>query len=111
MDLATDSMDKAIKLRDWISAPRVLRNEAFNAIIKGIEDDLLKIHSLQTEVKGLSSARTDIINGCNSWWHENPMGISNIFSVVSIRPRKCMHKGDILGAFSACSVASSLLRR
>lgn len=46
----------------------------------------------------------DIINGGPQWWRENYKGISNIFSAVSIRPRKCKQTADIfrglLGIFS-----------
>ncbi|CZR64380.1 uncharacterized protein PAC_14278 [Phialocephala subalpina] len=104
MDLATDSKDKAYKLQAWIVTSRVLRTASVNAILRIIEEDCLSLDSLQTQVKGISSARTDIINGGPNWWHENHKGISNIFSAISIRPRKCKERRDIfrglLGVFS-----------
>lgn len=64
----------------------------------------MSLNSLQTQVKGINSARSDIINGGPYWWYENYKGISNVFSVVSIRPRKCDQRVDIfrglLGVFS-----------
>lgn len=63
MDLARDSQDKAFKLRAWISTSRVLRTASVNAILNQIDEDCLILDSLQLQVKGLSCARTDIING------------------------------------------------
>ena len=104
MDLATDSRDKAFKLLEWIENCRFLNTAAVNAILRVIEEDTLILSALQTQVQGISSARTDIINGGALWWRENYKGISNIFSAVSIRPRQCKHKADIfrglLGVFS-----------
>ena len=104
MDLATDSKDKAYKLQAWIENCRVLKTGSVNAILRIIEDDNQTLNSLQTQVKGISSARADIINGGPYWWRENYKGISNIFSAVSIRPRKCKQRADIfrglLGVFS-----------
>jgi hypothetical protein len=104
MDLATDSKDKAYKLKEWIMTSRVQRPASVNAILRIIEEDCLSLNSLQTQVKGISCARTDIINGGPYWWYENHKGISNIFSAISIRPRECEQRRDIfrglLGVFS-----------
>ena len=104
MDLATDSKDKAYKLQGWIINCRVLKTESVNAILRVIDEDNLSLNSLQTQVKGINSARSDIINGGPYWWYENYKGISNVFSAVSIRPRKCDQRADIfrglLGVFS-----------
>lgn len=104
MDLATDCTDKAIKLHDWIENGRFLKTAAVNAVLRVIQEDILSLDSLQIQVKGVNSARTDIINGGSYWWRENYKGISNIFSAISIRPRKCRDAADIfrglLGIFS-----------
>lgn len=104
MDLATDSKDKAWKLLFWIESCRVLKSASVNAILQIIQEDNLSLNSLQTQVKGMSCARTDIINGGPNWWYENHKGISNVFSAVSLRPRKCFKMYDIfrglLGVFS-----------
>lgn len=104
MDLAIDCTDKAVKLRDWIQHGRVLKTAAVNAILRVIEEDIISLFSLQTQVMGINSARTDIINGGSAWWRENYKGISNIFSAISIKPRKCGHTADIfkglLGIFN-----------
>lgn len=106
MDLATESKDKAYKLFDWIFDSRFVRTESVNAILGHIIDDKLTLDSLQSQVKGISCARTDIINGGPHWWRENHKGISNIFSAVSMTPRNCNpnHKADLfkglLGIFS-----------
>lgn len=66
------------------------------------------------QVKGLNSARTDIIAGGPSWWYENHKGVSNIFSAISITPRKCGQKVDIfrglLGVFSGLFSAEEVDR-
>ncbi len=67
MDLATDSKDKAYKLDAWIDTSRVLKTASVNAILRIIEEDCLVLDALQTQVKGISSARTDIINGGPFW--------------------------------------------
>lgn len=104
MDLATDSNDKALKLRDWIENGRFLNTASINAILRVIEENILSLSRLQTQVKGMNSARTDIINGGSHWWRENYKGISNIFSAISISPRECEERADIfrglLGIFS-----------
>lgn len=112
MDLATDSKDKAYKLQAWIENCRVLKTGSVNAILRIIEEDNLILNSLQTQVKGISCARADIINGGPNWWRENYKGISNIFSAVSIRPRKCKQRVDIfrglLGVFSGLFTAEEI---
>lgn len=104
MDLATDAKDKAYKLVKWIVTSRVLRTASVNTILRVIEEDCLVLDSLQTQVQGISSARTDIINGGPLWWRENHKGISNIFSAISIRPRECEYRRDVfrglLGVFA-----------
>jgi hypothetical protein len=104
MDLAIDSEDKAVKLLKWIRESRALKTRSVNAILRIIEEDCQSLGALQTQVKGISSARTDIINGGPSWWYENHKGVSNIFSAVSITPRKCLKREDtfkgLLGIFS-----------
>ncbi|KAI9762754.1 MAG: hypothetical protein M1840_001163 [Geoglossum simile] len=104
MNLATDSQDKALRLKDWITAPRVLKPKMVDAILEEIEEDFLYLEILKTQATGINCARTDIINGGPTWWHRNHKGISNIFSAISMRPRKCGRKGDIfkglLGVFN-----------
>ncbi len=104
MDLATDSKDKAYKLQKWIDTSRVLKTASVNAILRIIEEDYLSLEGLQTQARGISCARTDIINGGHHWWYENHKGISNVFSAISIAPRECEYKRDIfrglLGIFN-----------
>ena len=104
MDLATDSKDKAYKLQAWIENCRVLETGSVSAVLRIIEDDNEDLGILQTQVRGISSARTDIINGGPSWWYENWMGVSNIFSAISITPRNSTKRADLfrglLGIFS-----------
>ncbi|KAF7514062.1 hypothetical protein GJ744_004387 [Endocarpon pusillum] len=104
MDLAIESEDKAVKLRDWITADRVLNPGGVNAILRIIKEDHESLINLQAQVKGINSARTDIINGGPRWWQQNFKGVSNIFSAVSITPRKCQVNADVfkglLGVFS-----------
>lgn len=104
VDLATDSCDKAIKLLGWIEKCRYLNTASVNAILRVISEDAVSLTALQTQVKGISSARTDVINGGPLWWCENYKGVSNIFSAVSIRERECYKPPDIfrglLGLFS-----------
>lgn len=71
MDLATDATDKAYKLESWIDSSRVIKTASVNAILRIIEEDCLVLNFLQTQVKGISSAKTDIINGGPFWWYEN----------------------------------------
>jgi len=104
MDLAVDSMDKALKLQTWIENSRKMNSALINAILRVIEEDILSLISLQLQVRGIESARTDIINGGPYWWYENRRGVANIFSAVSLIPRKCRDKHDLfrglLGIFS-----------
>jgi hypothetical protein len=104
MDLATDCMDKAAKISAWISNPRILKTASVSLILRFIEDDILILDALQTTVRGINSARIDIINGGQSWWVENQKGISNIFSAVSIIPRESFVMHDLfrglLGIFN-----------
>jgi hypothetical protein len=117
MDLATDSKDKALKLRQWIEAPRYLKPNAVNAVLRVIEDDIVTLTFLQTQVEGIQSARTDIVNGGPTWWYDNHKGVSNIFSAVSILPRECdpTKKEDVfkgmLGIFSGLFTAAEMMHK
>ncbi|CAH0022272.1 unnamed protein product [Clonostachys rhizophaga] len=114
MDLATACTDKAYKLQAWIEIPRVLKPNAVNAVLRVIEEHKILLGSLQTQVKGISSARTDIIAGGPNWWEDNHKGISNIFSAISITPRECNpdEKADVfkglLGVFSGLFTAEEI---
>jgi len=114
MDLATDSKDKAYKLHRWIATSRILKTTSVNAILRIIEEDCVSLDVLQVQVMGISSARTDIINGGPYWWYENHKGISNIFSAISLTPRKCRERGDIfrglLGVFSSLFSSEEIKR-
>lgn len=104
MGLAVDSMDKAYKLQAWIQNSRVMTSASINAILRVIDEDALSLSSLRLQVRGIESARTDIINGGPYWWYENTRGIANIFSAVSLIQRTCSRKADLfrglLGIFS-----------
>jgi hypothetical protein len=104
MDLATDSCDKSVKLRDWIHNSRKLKSVSVNTILGIIIDDHVTLSVLQKLAKGINSARTDIVNGGPIWWHDNYKGISNVFSAISIRERRCTKNMDVfrglLGIFS-----------
>ncbi|KAJ8125942.1 hypothetical protein O1611_g7696 [Lasiodiplodia mahajangana] len=104
MDLASDCRDKATKLYNWINSPRAVNTTAINVILAVISNDIRILRMLQTMVRGINAARTDIINGGQFWWRENPKGISNIFSAISITPRGCSRMCDLfrglLGIFS-----------
>jgi hypothetical protein len=95
MDLATDSKDRAHKLYWWIDSCRYLRSGSIDAILRIIDEDKLILNSLQIQVRGISSARSDIINGGRSWWYENIKGVSNVFSAISLTRRQCRYKKDI----------------
>ncbi|KAK4118216.1 hypothetical protein N657DRAFT_651518 [Parathielavia appendiculata] len=103
MDLAIDASDKAFKLRNWIDDCRRFNTRGINAILQVIEEDLLNLTFLRTQVQGINSARTDIIAGGARWWRDNYKGICNIFSAISIWPRQCKEPADIfmglLGVF------------
>ncbi|KAI0402455.1 hypothetical protein F4802DRAFT_575799 [Xylaria palmicola] len=94
MELASDCRDKATKLYNWISNPRAIEI------------------ALQTMIGGINAARTDIINGGQFWWLANPMGVSNIFSAISITPRGCRYMPDLfrglLGIFSGLFTAEEI---
>jgi hypothetical protein len=114
MDLATDSNDKAYKLRDWIKRSRFLIPAVVNAILGIIEEDIHSLDALRMQVDGISCARTDIINGGPHWWYENYKGISNVFSAVSITPRSCYKREDIfkglLGVFNGLFTPEEIKR-
>jgi Heterokaryon incompatibility protein (HET) len=116
-DLVTDATDKAYKLQSWITSPRIiniLNTASVSSILRVIEEDRLLLVGLRTEIMGIMSARTDIINGGPSWWQENYKGVSNVFSVISIRPRACPTRRDIfrglLGVFSGLFTAEEVER-
>ncbi|EDU45144.1 HET domain containing protein [Pyrenophora tritici-repentis] len=104
MGLAVDSMDKAYKLQAWIHNSRVVNNASINAVLRVIDEDTVSLNSLRIQVRGIESARTDIINGGPYWWYENTRGVSNIFSAICLVPRNCGRKADLfrglLGIFS-----------
>ncbi|RMZ67601.1 Heterokaryon incompatibility 6 OR allele [Pyrenophora seminiperda CCB06] len=104
MGLAVDSMDKAYKLQAWIHNSRVMMSASINAVMRVIDEDTISLGSLRLQVRGIESARTDIINGGAYWWYENTRGVANIFSAVSLIPRNCGRKADLfrglLGIFS-----------
>ncbi|KAF2759976.1 hypothetical protein EJ05DRAFT_537160 [Pseudovirgaria hyperparasitica] len=116
MDLATDSRDKAHKLFRWIDECRVVNTGSVNAILRIIAEDELDLESLKTQVRGIGGARADIITGGAIWWQDNFKGIMNIFSAISLSPRKCREKADIFrgllgifcGLFSADEVKRDL---
>ncbi|KAK3987245.1 heterokaryon incompatibility protein-domain-containing protein [Cladorrhinum sp. PSN332] len=105
MDLAIDASDKAKKLFKWINTVREGQNPmSVNAILSCILEDQDMLDILQTQVKGVESARTDIISGGPEWWRQNYKGVANIFSAVSITPRECGDRADLfrglLGVFA-----------
>ncbi|KAI9854413.1 MAG: hypothetical protein M1813_001262 [Trichoglossum hirsutum] len=114
INLATDSNDKALKLRNWITEPRFLIPELLGVILAIIEEDILSLAALQKQVNGINSARTDIINGGPYWWYDNHMGICNVFSAISRRPRSCYNKADIfkglLGVFNGLFTVEEIKR-
>ncbi|EUC47787.1 hypothetical protein COCMIDRAFT_3267 [Bipolaris oryzae ATCC 44560] len=104
MSLAIDSLDLALKLQEWIEESRWINNATIEAVLRVIEEDAWTLSSLRQQVKGIDSARTDIINGGPNWWHDNKKGVANIFSAISLTPRNCGKAHDIfrglLGIFS-----------
>ena len=103
MDLASDAADKAVKLHDWISECRVVKSSAVFAILGLIMEDILVLASLRIQVRGITSARTDIISGGPRWWYDNHMGVANVFSAISFREREASVEHDtfrgLLGVF------------
>ncbi|KAM3077631.1 hypothetical protein ACMFMG_006961 [Clarireedia jacksonii] len=95
MNLASDAKDKALKIKTWIADSREEYSEATFALLGTMEEDLLVLEYLDIHVRGISAARMDIITGGPYWWVENHRGISNVFSAISWRPRKCSQKPDI----------------
>ncbi|KAH8898831.1 hypothetical protein GQ53DRAFT_742018 [Thozetella sp. PMI_491] len=81
-----------------------MNTEAIDNILRVLEEDILRLVFLKVQVMGITSARTDIINGGPNWWVENYRGVSNIFSAISITERNCYDKVDLfkglLGIFS-----------
>lgn len=104
MELATISWDKATRLQSWIERPWERRPKAVELVLAVIEFDKFHLDFLHAVVGGIDSARQDISQGGTDWWKGNHRGISNIFSAVSILPRKATQQGDIfrgfLGVFS-----------
>ncbi|KAF1924437.1 uncharacterized protein M421DRAFT_72285 [Didymella exigua CBS 183.55] len=114
LDLATDACDRALKLLKWINDSRKLKSVSVLVVMRAIEEDIVLLESLRLTVKGLEGARTDIISGGPRWWHDNPKGISNIFSAISIIPRSCFEKHDLfrglLGIFDGLFTTEELQR-
>lgn len=104
MDLATDAVDKALKLKLWIELWRVLKTTSVNSVLRVINEDIETLRTLKVLTEGIGTARIDIINGGSSWWRENVRGVSNIFAAISLRPRECERRADLfkglLGIFS-----------
>ncbi|QYS99450.1 HET domain-containing protein [Trichoderma simmonsii] len=104
MDLATDSMEKAGKLYDWIDDSRHLKTATQDTILTFINDDKDDLRVLQMIVESINAARGDILNGGSLWWKRNHKGAANVFSSISIIPRKATWKPDtftgLLGVFS-----------
>jgi len=85
LELVREVRDKAMKLGTWVEAcspPNA--STAIGTILGALAGDEQRLESLQVELHGLTSARTDIINGGPYWWRENYMGISNLLAVASI---------------------------
>ncbi|KAI0455696.1 heterokaryon incompatibility protein-domain-containing protein [Xylaria acuta] len=103
-DLASDCRDKAEKLYGWIWNPRAVETASVSLALTFIEDDKDTLIALQRQIRSINAARTDIISGGQYWWQENPSGVSNIFSAISLRPRGCRDMQDLfrglLGIFS-----------
>jgi hypothetical protein len=95
LDLALDACDRAVKLLDWIEKSREVKSVSVLVVMRAIQEDIVILESLRLTVQGLEGARTDIISGGPKWWHDNPKGISNIFSAISILPRSCFKKHDL----------------
>ncbi|KAK6840136.1 hypothetical protein PG987_006002 [Apiospora arundinis] len=114
MDLAIDAQDKAVKLLDWIEESRVLTTGAVGLILRVIEEDRIRLTTLQIQVMGISGARTDIISGGPHWWLENHRGVGNVFSAISIRERECFDPADVfrglLGVFHGLFSADEIAR-
>ncbi|KAJ2989650.1 hypothetical protein NUW58_g3364 [Xylaria curta] len=104
MELAYDCRDKAWKLYNWINNPRMVKNVSIDLVLAFIDIDHAVLVTLQRQMRGIDAAKTDIINGGQFWWKENPTGVSNIFSAISIIPRECKDMVDLfkglLGIFS-----------
>ncbi|PQE10569.1 Heterokaryon incompatibility protein [Rutstroemia sp. NJR-2017a BVV2] len=71
MNLATDCVDKALKLRDWIDRSRDIKNALVYTVMRIINEDLLNLGFLKAQARGINSAKSDIINGGPFWWHDN----------------------------------------
>ncbi|GAB1314691.1 hypothetical protein MFIFM68171_04901 [Madurella fahalii] len=64
VNLAIEAMDKAPKIRDWIDEFRVVKTDSVKAILSSILVlDILSLKGLRTQVRGIDSARTDILTG------------------------------------------------
>ncbi|KAK4466383.1 heterokaryon incompatibility protein-domain-containing protein [Cladorrhinum samala] len=108
MDLAIEATDKALKLYEWINDARWTRNpSSVNAILSCIDEDKITLLLLQAQVKGIESARTDIISGGPGWWKQNFKGVANVFSAISLTPRQASKpKPDLFKGL--CGVFSGL---
>ncbi len=114
MNLASDAQDRAVKLYDWVDRSREVKSAAVNAILGLVKEDLVILTALQTQVRGITSARIDIISGGPSWWVENHRGIRNVFSAISLRARKSKKEKDLfkglLGVFNGLFTAAEIER-
>lgn len=114
MNLAWDAQDRAVKLHDWVDESREIKSAAVNAILGLIKEDVLGLTALQTQVRGIQSARVDIMSGGPSWWVENHRGIRNVFSAISLRARKSKKEEDLfkglLGVFNGLFTVAEMKR-
>ncbi|KAH8163833.1 hypothetical protein CIB48_g4420 [Xylaria polymorpha] len=94
-ELASDCRDKAEKLYSWIWSPRAVETASVSLVLAFIQDDKDTLIALQRQIRGINAARTDIINGGQHWWQENPSGVRNIFSAISLTPRECRDMHDL----------------
>lgn len=106
MDWVTDATHKAEKLEEWVDGCKYHKSESVNTILRIIHENKIFLDYLQTQVRGMNSARTDIINGGPRWWLDSHKGITNVFSAISIRPRKATDIADtfkgLLGVSPGC---------
>ncbi|KAI0437187.1 heterokaryon incompatibility protein-domain-containing protein [Xylaria telfairii] len=103
-ELASDCRDKSEKLYGWIAGARAVGTASVSLVLAFIQDDIDTLLALQRQIRGINAARTDIINGGQYWWQENPSGVRNIFSAISLTPRECRDMHDLfrglLGIFN-----------
>ncbi|CEJ90867.1 hypothetical protein VHEMI06620 [[Torrubiella] hemipterigena] len=95
MDLTLLAKDKAAALSDWIKANRRVQTAAVGSILAIIEANDIILDGLRIQVRGLRSAKIDVISGGPFWWRDNLAGIANIFATFSLTPRKSKKMRDI----------------